>query len=219
MKEKYKEIKARNEKLKGQTYAQYLKMAPTNQTRLMSTFNIKEGKMQMSFLKPTIQQLKSMANYLKTNCEVLSKYIHPIDQIEIHNKMGEMVYSTLTNKAFTAQQVLNSLSNTTTELQLEKSSSHGKDTRIKSLEDLVIELGHDPKDVKAAERLIMKKNDDIATLRKQLKLPPLLHPQTAKLIEKQNKEELMDFVLKLNEQLKETRQDFQGIKDFQAHWS
>ena len=50
----YKEIKAKNEKLKAQTYAQYLKMAPTNQTRLILAFDIKEGKMQMSFLKPIV---------------------------------------------------------------------------------------------------------------------------------------------------------------------
>jgi len=67
------------------------------------------------------------------------------------------------------------------------------------LEDLVIKLGHDPKDVKAAEQLIKKKNDDIATLRKQLKLPPLVHPQTIEVIEKQNEDELMDLALKLNE--------------------
>jgi len=30
IREKYKEIKARNERLKAQSYAQYLKMAPTN---------------------------------------------------------------------------------------------------------------------------------------------------------------------------------------------
>ena len=67
------------------------------------------------------------------------------------------------------------------------------------MEDLVIKLGHDPKDVKAAEQLIKKKNDDIATLRKQLKLPPLVHPQTIEVIEKQNEDELMDLALKLNE--------------------
>jgi len=114
LKEKYKEIKARNEQLKAQTYAKYLKMAPTNQTRLMSAFDIKEGKMQMSFLKPIVQQPKSMADYLKTNFEVLARDIHPIDQIELHKKTGEMVYSTLTSKAITAHQLQNSLSNTTT---------------------------------------------------------------------------------------------------------
>jgi len=38
----------------------------------------------MSFLKPTTQQPKSMADYFKTNFEVLAKDIHPIDQIELH---------------------------------------------------------------------------------------------------------------------------------------
>jgi len=112
LKEKYKEIKARNEKLKAQTYAQYPKMAPTNQTRWMSAFDIKEGKMQMRFLKPIVQQPKSIGNYLKTNFDVLAKDIHPIDQIELHKKTGEMVYSTLTSKAITAHHLQNSLSNT-----------------------------------------------------------------------------------------------------------
>ena len=69
------------------------------------------------------------------------------------------------------------------QFQLEKVSSQAKDTRIKSLEDLVIELGHDPKDVKASERLIKNKNDDIAALKKQLKIPQLHHPQTMEVLE------------------------------------
>ena len=111
IKEKYKEIKARNERLKVQSYAHYLKMAPTRQTRLMSTFDIKEGNMWMSFLKPTIQQPKSMPDYLKIDFEVLAKDIHLIDQIELYKQIGEMVYSTLTNKAIVAHQVQNSLNN------------------------------------------------------------------------------------------------------------
>jgi len=59
---------------------------------------------------------------------------------------------------------------------LEKASSQAKYTIINSLEDLVIELGHDPKDVNAAENLIKKKNDDIVALKKQLRIPPLHHP-------------------------------------------
>lgn len=53
VKDRYKEIKIRNENFKAQTYAQYLKITPTNQTKLMSVFDIKEGKLQMSFIKPT----------------------------------------------------------------------------------------------------------------------------------------------------------------------
>jgi len=98
-------------------------MAPTNQTRLMSAFDIKEGKTKMSFLKPTIQQPKLMVEYLKIDFEVLAKDIHPIDQIELHKKTGEMVYSTLTNKAIVAHQIQNSLNNISAQFQLEKASS------------------------------------------------------------------------------------------------
>jgi len=55
IKDRYKEIKMRNEKLKAQTYAKYLKLTPTSQTILMFAFDIKEGKLQMSFIKPTAQ--------------------------------------------------------------------------------------------------------------------------------------------------------------------
>ena len=52
-----------------------------------------------------------------------------------------------------------------------------KDTKIKSLENLVIKLGYDPKDVKAAEYIVRRKNADIEALRKQLKLPSTKDPQ------------------------------------------
>jgi len=83
IRERYKDIKAKNERLKAQTYAQYLKMAPTNQTRLMSAYDVKEGKMQMTFVKPTTQQPRTASNFKKIDFEVLAKDIHPIDQIEL----------------------------------------------------------------------------------------------------------------------------------------
>jgi len=45
-------------------------------------------------------------------------------------------------------------------------SSLAKDNRIKSLEEIIIELGHDPKDPKGIQELIKKKEDDIAALRR-----------------------------------------------------
>lgn len=72
------------------------------------------------------------------------------------------------------------------------------------MEDLVIELGHDPIDIKAVEKLIKMNNEDIAALKKQLKLPHLQHPQTKEVLESRtNHEEMMDLVLQLNDQLKE----------------
>jgi len=129
-----------------------------------------------------------------------------MDQIELQKQTGEMAYSTLTSKVMMAHMLENSLNNTTAQLQLERASSHAKDNIIKSLEELIIGLGHTQKDVRVVEALLKKKNEDITALRKQLKLPPLMHPQTAEVIEKKSKEEFMDLVLKLNEQLKETEQ-------------
>jgi len=47
----------------------------------MSAFDIKAGKMQVSFLQPTVQQPKTSADYKKTNFEVLARDVHPVDQI------------------------------------------------------------------------------------------------------------------------------------------
>jgi len=58
------EIKAKNDPMRIQMYNQYLKMAPSNQQRLMSAYDIKEGKIIMSFLSqrysnPGLQQITS----------------------------------------------------------------------------------------------------------------------------------------------------------------
>lgn len=57
-------------------------MAPTNQQRLMSAYDIKEGKMIMSYFKPKVQQPQLAVHYLRTNLKVMEKNIHPMYQIE-----------------------------------------------------------------------------------------------------------------------------------------
>jgi len=57
------------------------------------------------------------------------------------------------------------LNNTIAQFKLKRASSSAKDTRIKSLEGLIIELGHEPKDIKATKKLIKKRNEDIAALK------------------------------------------------------
>lgn len=89
----------RNEELKAQAYAQYLKLTPTNQTRLMSAFDIKEGKMKMSFVKPTMQPPRTSRDYKNIEIEVLARDIHPLNKIEFHKQGGEIIYSTLIGKA------------------------------------------------------------------------------------------------------------------------
>jgi len=59
-----------------------------------------------------------------------------------------------------------SLDNTTAQLDWEKASYLAKDNRIKSLEEIIMELGHDPKDAKGIKALIKKKEEAISALRK-----------------------------------------------------
>ena len=54
--------------------------------------------MTMSHFTPTVQQPQIAADYIRTNLEVVSKDIHPMDQIELHKQKGEMVYATLADK-------------------------------------------------------------------------------------------------------------------------
>jgi len=89
-----------------------------------------------------------------------------------------MVYSTLVDKALLAQKLQNSMHNTSAQLELEKASSLAKDNRIKSLEEIIIELGHHPKDPKGIPTLIKRKEEDIVSLKNQLKLSITMHPQT-----------------------------------------
>ena len=120
-----------------------------------------------------------------------------------------MIYSTLTDKAMAANRLEDSLNNTSTQLQIEKASSQAKDNRIKYLEEIIISLGHNPKDIKGIEALIKNKDDDIAALRKQLKLPASRHPQTKEVLKKNSKEEMMELLLKMNEQLSETEKELE----------
>lgn len=66
------------------------------------------------------------------------------------------------------------------QLKIERMYSLAKDTRIKTLEDLVIKLWYDHSNVKAAIEIIKRKNADIQALKKQLKLPTIEHPQAKK---------------------------------------
>lgn len=59
---------------------------------------------------------------------------------------------------------------------MEKVFALSKDTRIKSLEDLVIKVGYDIANINVAEEIVRKNNIDKTTLRKQLKLPATEDP-------------------------------------------
>ena len=80
-------------------------------------------------------------------------------------------------------------------------SSTAKDNRIKTLEEIIIDLGHDPKDPKGVRALMKKKDDDIAALKKRLRLPPTEHPQTAELAQEKESEDTLNLLMKMNQRV------------------
>ena len=141
----------------------------------MSAYDVQEAKLTLSHFTPTEQRPQSTADYIRTNLEVLAKDIHPMDQIELHKQTGEMVYATLADKTLVNYKLQNSLNNTAAQLELERASSQAKDNRIKALEDIIIEFGHDPNDIKAIQEVLKLRDADLAAIKKRMKILSLIH--------------------------------------------
>jgi len=79
-----------------------------------------------------------------------------------------------------------------------------KDNKIKSLEELVLKIGYDPTNVKAIEELLKKKNVEITSLRKKLKLPSIEYSQAKEVAEtKDHKEEMLKLIMEEDAQIRE----------------
>jgi hypothetical protein len=139
---------------------------------MLSYFDTEKDIMHMAFLQAQVPNPKAIPDYKRAMSEFNTRYVHPTDQMDLHRKMGEMVFSTLANASTFAAKLQVSLNNVQTELKLEKISSFAKDNKIKSLDELVLKIGYDSSNVKVVEDMLKKKNVDIASLRKQMKLPP-----------------------------------------------
>lgn len=178
IKQQFIDIKRRSDPIKVQLYNHLLNMAPSNQQRLMSAFDVSEGKLTMSHFMPTALKPQSSADYLRTNLEVLAKDIHPMDKIELHKQTGEMVYASLADKTLDNYKLTSSLNATASQLELERAPSQAKDNRIKTLEEIIIEIGHNPNDIKGIQEILKIRDADMAALRKKIKIPATIHPQT-----------------------------------------
>lgn len=86
------------------------------------------------------------------------------------------------------------------------------DTRIKSLEDLVINLGYNTSDVEAINEIVRKKNVDIETLKKQLKLPSTEDPHTKEMGELEKKKEgMFKIIIEQNIQIREMEVELEKL--------
>jgi hypothetical protein len=145
--------------------------------------------MHMTFLQAQVRDPKVITDYKRATFEFQKKDVHPADQMDLQTR--EMVFYTLAHASTTVSKLQVSLNNFQTQLKLEKVSSFAKDNRIKTLEELVLKISYDPANVKAAEEMIKKKNVGIASLRKQLKLPPTEDSQAKEIAEKEGEKDEM----------------------------
>ena len=93
------------------------------------------------------------------------------------------------------EKLQNTIINMRDQMKVDKAFSYAKDLRIKSLEELVIQVGYDPANVKVAKELVKKNNVDIEALRKQLKLPPTKHTQAKEIVQEESqKDDMMNLI-------------------------
>jgi hypothetical protein len=138
--------------------------------------------------------------------------VHPADQMDLHGKTREMVFSTFSNASTTTSKLQVSLSNVQMQLKLEKISSFAKDNKIKTLEELVLKIGYDPSNVKEVKETLKKKNVNIESLRKQFKLPPTKDSQAKEIAEIEGeKDEMLKLIMEQNAQLKEMEVELENL--------
>lgn len=95
---------------------------------------------------------------------------------------------------------------------MEKISYLEKDTKIKSLEDLVVKMGSDPEIMKAGEELIKKNNVDIVALRKQMKLPVTEDPLSKYIEESETqKGDTMKLIMEQNSHIRQMETEMEKM--------
>jgi hypothetical protein len=87
----------------------------------------------MAFLQAQVPHPKEITDYKRSTFEFDTKEVHPANQMDLHKKTGEMVFSTLANASTIVAKLQVSLNNVQTQLKLEKVSYFANDNRIKSL--------------------------------------------------------------------------------------
>jgi hypothetical protein len=178
----------------------------------LSAFDTEKGRMHMAFLQARVLDPKVIIDYKRATFEFHTRDVHPANQMDLHRQTGEIVFSTLENASTTAVKLQVSLRNVQTQLKLEKISSFAKDNRIKSLEELVLKIEYDPSNVKVVKDMLKNKNVDIASLIKQLKLPPTKDAKAKKIVEtKGEKDEMLKLIMEQNAKLKEMEAELERL--------
>ena len=59
----------------------------------------------MTCLQEQVLHPRTTADYKKTSFEFDVKYVHPVDQMDMHRSKGEMIFSTLKNTSMNASKL------------------------------------------------------------------------------------------------------------------
>jgi hypothetical protein len=99
---KYELIKKKNQTLTGSTYAQFRKKSSMAQHRLLSAFDIDKGRIHMAYLQAQVPDPKVISDYKRSTFKFQVKDVHPVDQMDLHKQIGEMVFHTLAHASASA---------------------------------------------------------------------------------------------------------------------
>jgi hypothetical protein len=112
--------------LTNSTYAQFWKQTSTTQHRLLSAFDTEKGRMHMAYLQAQVPQPKTISDYKRATFEFDAAEVHPTDQMDLHRKTGEMIFSTLANTSTTAAKLQVSLNNVSDSTEVGEGLFFGK---------------------------------------------------------------------------------------------
>lgn len=99
-------------------YIQFWKQTSTSQHRLLSAFDSEKGRMEMAFLQAHLTFPKSPFDYKKTMISFDTSQIHPIDQMDMHRKTSEMLFSTMATTTMSLSKLGTTLSNVQSQIKL-----------------------------------------------------------------------------------------------------
>ena len=156
--------------------------------RLLSAFDAESGTIRLAMLeskKPKGEPMTSVADYKATELSLESEQIHHTDKHRFHLADVHMIHKDMNVQHAMIEKLAKDLQTINANYKLERGVTQEKNVRIKTLERILLELSSNPRDVQAAKKLLQDKDNQIAKLKKQLKLPGPHPVDTPELIEMQ----------------------------------
>lgn len=134
---------------------------------------------------------KNVLNFALTEEEKVIEVKFQISKVNIPDKIlfqkqtNEMLYYDLLHMSLNKNKLENKIDRLEKQLKKEKAMSKASQTQVKEYENELIGVGVQPKEKQSVKKLLDEKEKVIKSLKKQLKIPNIDHPQTEELVELQ----------------------------------